>query len=108
LDEFRAELIKDLEEPTRMRGLVRVVPMKRDILKVPKLGSKPKVTWTSENATKSTTTADFSEKTLTAHKVAAINLSGIRWRHLIKNAINCWKTLTLRARAISSQAYRMA
>ncbi|MHA1225137.1 MAG: phage major capsid protein [Candidatus Hodarchaeales archaeon] len=71
-DEFRAELIKDLEDPHHMRGLVRVVPMKRDVMKIPKLGSKPKVTWTSENATKSTTTADFSEKTLTAYKVAAI------------------------------------
>ncbi len=71
-DEFRAELIRDLEDPLHMRGIVRVVPMKRDILKVPKLGSRPQVRWTSENATKSTTTADFDEKTLTAYKVAAI------------------------------------
>jgi HK97 family phage major capsid protein len=72
LDEFRAELIKDLAEPTRMRGLVRVIPMKKDIMKVPKLGSRPKLRWTSENAAKSTTTADFDEKTLTVYKVAAI------------------------------------
>jgi len=71
-DEFRAEIIRELEEPHRMRSLVRVVPMKRDVLKVPKLGSKPKVTWTAENASKSTTTADFSQKTLTAYKLTAI------------------------------------
>lgn len=71
-DEFKAELIRDLAEPTRMRGLVRVIPMKKDIMKIPKLGSRPKLRWTSENAQKSTTTADFDEKTLTAHKVAAI------------------------------------
>lgn len=71
-DEFRAELIRDLADKSVMRGLVRVVPMMRDTMKIPKLGSKPQVRWTSENAAKSTTTADFEEKTLTAYKVAAI------------------------------------
>lgn len=65
-------MIKDIEEPTRMRGLVTVIPMKRDVMKIPKLGSRPQVRWTSENAVKSTTTADFSQKTLTAYKCAAI------------------------------------
>lgn len=102
-DEFRAELIRDLEEPTRMRSLVRVIPMKRDIMKIPKLVSKPTVRWTSENAAKSTTTADFTEKTLTAYKVAAISLqSGIKWRHLIKKAINSVELLI--NRTIPSQA----
>lgn len=55
-----------------MRGLVRVVPMKRDIMQIPKLSTRPQVRWTSENAQKSTTTASFESKTLTAHKVAAI------------------------------------
>jgi len=71
-DEFRAELIKSLSAPTRMRGLVRVVPMKKDVMNIPKLGSRPQVAWTSENAAKSTTTADFEQKTLTAYKMAAI------------------------------------
>jgi len=52
-DEFRAELIRDLEDLNIMRQLVRVVPMKRDIMKAPKLTSGPKVRWTSENAAKS-------------------------------------------------------
>ena len=55
-----------------MRGLVRVIPMKRDIMKIPTLVSKPQVRWTSENAAKSTTTAEFYEKTLTVYKVAAM------------------------------------
>ena len=71
-DEFRAELIREIADINIMRKLVRVVPMKRDILKIPKLESRPKVRWTSENAAKSTTTADFDEKTLTAYKKAAI------------------------------------
>lgn len=71
-DEFAKELIRDLEEPTRMRSMVRVVPMKRDVMKIPKLGSRPQVTWTAENVAKSTTTAGFDIKTLTAHKVSAI------------------------------------
>lgn len=71
-DEFHEELIKDLEEPNRMRSLVRVVQMSRDVMKIPKLGSRPKLRWTSENAAKSTSTADFSEKTLTCYKCAAI------------------------------------
>ena len=71
-DEFRAQLIRDLAEPTRMRSLVTVIPMKRDVLKVPKLVSRPQVRWTSEGAAKSTTTAEFTEKTLTVYKLAAI------------------------------------
>lgn len=71
-DEFKQELVRDIAQQSLMRGLVRVVPMTKDVLKVPKLGSKPKVTWTAENAAKSTTTADFADVTLTAYKVAAI------------------------------------
>jgi HK97 family phage major capsid protein len=71
-DEFRAELVRDLNEPTRMRAMVRVIPMVRDVMRIPKLGSRPTLRWTSENAAKSTTTADFEEKVLTAYKVAAI------------------------------------
>jgi len=71
-DEFRAEIIRDLEEGGYMRSEVTVVPMKRDIMKIPTLSTRPKVTWTSENATKSTTTAAFDEATLTVYKMASI------------------------------------
>jgi len=71
-DEFRAELIKTLTGPFTMRGLVRVIPMKKDVMKIPTLQSRPKVYWTAENETKTTTSAEFYEATLTARKVAAI------------------------------------
>jgi len=100
--EFRAELIRDLEEPNTMRSLVRVVPMLRMAMNIPTLAAKPKVYWTAENTSKYTTSAEFGQKTLTAYKVAAINReSRTMLRNIVKNAVNCWKTLT---RAISSQA----
>lgn len=70
--EFYAELIREIEDQWHMRKLVRVVPMKRSVMQVPKLGSRPKLRWTSELAAKSTTTADFSQPSLTAYKLAAI------------------------------------
>jgi len=72
MDEFRAEIIRDIIEKFSMRSIVRVVPMKRDVMKIPTLTSGPKVTWTDENDTKATTTATFSEATLTVKKMAAI------------------------------------
>ena len=71
-DEFRAEIIRDLAEGNYMRGEVRVIPMKRDTMTIPTLESKPLVSWTDENATKSTTTAHFGSATLTVYKLAAI------------------------------------
>lgn len=71
-DEFRYELVRDIAEYNIMRNLVRVVPMHRDVMKIPSLESRPKVTWTEENAAKSTTTAHFGQETLTVKKMAAI------------------------------------
>lgn len=72
LDEFRSELIQDVANIAVMRPLVRVVPMSKDVLKIPTLTSKPKVYWTAENTAKTTSTAAFSQATLTAFKLAAI------------------------------------
>jgi len=71
-NEFMAELVKSLVSPTRARSLVRVVTMRRDVMEIPTLASRPKVYWTAENASKTTTTATFSQATLTARKMAAI------------------------------------
>ncbi len=71
-DEFLAELVRPLAEPGTMRALVRVIPMKRDVLNAASILQKPKVYWTAENATKTTTTARFGQPTLTARKAAAI------------------------------------
>jgi len=71
-NEFLTELVKELPDINVMRGEVRVIPMKRDVMNVTNLISGPKVVWTAENAAKSTTTARYSQLTLTAYKVAAI------------------------------------
>lgn len=71
-DEFMAEVIRDIANTPHMRAEVTVVPMKRDVMKIPTLTSGPKVTWTAENAAKSTTTATFNEAVLTAYKMASI------------------------------------
>ena len=71
-DEFRAELIKGLTGPFSMRGIVRVIPMKRDVMNIPSLESRPKTYWTLENEPKATTTVHFDQETLTARKIAAI------------------------------------
>lgn len=71
-NEFLGELVRHLPEENVMRNLVRVIPMKRDVMDISTLVSGPKVFWTAENATKSTTSAHFGTDTLTARKVAAI------------------------------------
>jgi len=71
-DEFRSEIVRELEDTNALRSLVRVIPMRRDTIDWPSLVSSVKVYWTAENAAKSTTTAHFGEKSLTARKVAAI------------------------------------
>jgi len=81
---------------------VTVVPMKRDVMKIPTLESGPKVTWTLENATKSTTTAHFNEATLTARKMAAIMYiltKSLGYTKKVMNSVN-----TLKKWAIPSQA----
>jgi len=71
-DEFRAELIKDIENNDHLRTMVKVISMRRDIMKMPNLQDRPKLTWTGEAATKATTTFHLDELTLTARKMAAI------------------------------------
>lgn len=72
-DEFRSEIIQDLiDQKYRMRNEVTVLPMKRDVMNIPTLASRPQVTWTDENAVKSTTTAHFGQVTLTVKKMASI------------------------------------
>ncbi len=71
-DEFRSEIIRDIADTPRMRNEVTIIPMRRDIMNIPTLASRPQVTWTDENATKSTTTAHFGQVTLTVKKMAAI------------------------------------
>ena len=71
-NEFLAEILRDLPELNVMRNYVRVIPMKRDQMDVTSLVDGLQVFWTAENAAKSTTTARFSQQTITAFKMAAI------------------------------------
>lgn len=70
--EFRAEIIKELDDVAIVRQVARVVPMKRRTLEVPAVVSGVQAYWTEEGAVKSTTSAHFEKPTLTARKLAAI------------------------------------
>lgn len=71
-DEFRAEVIREIADRPSMRSLVTVIPMARDIMKIPGVANGPQITWTSENSVKSTTSIEFKEYTLTVYKMAAL------------------------------------
>lgn len=71
-NEFMTEILRDLPEINAMRNVVRVIPMKRDKMDITSLVDGVDVFWTAENAVKSTTTARFTQQTLTAFKLAAI------------------------------------
>ncbi|HCX20584.1 MAG TPA: phage major capsid protein [Cytophagales bacterium] len=71
-DEFRFEIVKRLIQQPRMRSLVRVIPMRRDVMNIPSEGSKVAVSWGTENTAISTTTADFGLLTLTAYRMNSI------------------------------------
>lgn len=71
-DEFRNEIVRTMSDGGYMRNEVRVVQMKGKTMNIPSVDSRPKVTWTEENAVKSTTTAHFGQIILTTYKMAAI------------------------------------
>lgn len=70
--DFLDELNKDLQDQVVFRQICRVVPMRRNTMVIPRVTSSVKTYWTAENASKSTTTAAFTQDTLTAFKLAAI------------------------------------
>ena len=71
-EEFAAMVIRDLADGETILKETATIAMHRDTMKIPGLTDGPKVYWTSERAAKSTTTATFTEHTLTAFKCAAI------------------------------------
>lgn len=70
--DFMAELNRNLQDMVVMRQLARVVPMARNTMVIPRVTSSVEAYWTAENAAKTTTTAAFTQDTLTAFKIAAI------------------------------------
>lgn len=70
--DFYNRLLSEMMEATMMRSQVTVLPMSRNTIDLTMIDHGPDVYWTAEGATKTTTTADFSRKTLTAYKLASI------------------------------------
>jgi len=70
--DFYNVLVQEIIEQTVMRNKVTVVPMKTNTLTIPMGEHGPDVYWTAEGVTKTTTTMDFSQPTITAYKMAAI------------------------------------
>ena len=70
--DFLAELNRDLQDMVVFRQICRVIPMRRNTMTIPRVTSAVKTYWTAENAAKTTTTAAFTQDTLTAFKQAAI------------------------------------
>lgn len=63
------EVWRILPDMSVMRKVGRVLTMTSQTLGLNSLTGKPKAYWTQEYATKSTTSADFTQKTLTAYKL---------------------------------------
>jgi HK97 family phage major capsid protein len=70
--DFYNKLIMEINEKAVMRPLVTVIPMKTNVLTIPTGAHGPEVYWTAEGVTKTTTTMDFAQPTITAYKMASI------------------------------------
>lgn len=70
--DFYNALVEEIADIAVMRSRVTVVPMKTNVLTVPVGEHGPDVYWTAEGVTKTTTTMDFRQPTITAYKMAAI------------------------------------
>ncbi len=69
---FASQLIEDLRTAAVMRRAgATVFPMAGLTLELPKLAARPETSWGSENATIATTSADFGNLVLTAHKLVS-------------------------------------
>jgi len=65
-------LLAEIYEATPMRAEVTIVPMKTNVLQLSMIDHGPNVYWTGEGVAKTTASADFSNPTITAYKMAAI------------------------------------
>jgi len=70
--DMHTKILKDLRGPNRQRGLVNVFRMKTNVRTFNLEDTRVNTYWTSESATKTTTTASWSRDTITAYKLAAI------------------------------------
>lgn len=67
-----AEIWRVLPDMSIMRRIARTIPMTALTIKLNSLTSRPLAYWTNEYASKTTTSAEFSQVTLTAHKLVCL------------------------------------
>jgi HK97 family phage major capsid protein len=70
--EFEGKLREEIYQQATIRPMVSVITMNRKTKTLDEIINGPDTYWTAEGATKTTTTAEFAQKTLTAFKLAAI------------------------------------
>jgi len=96
--EFRAELIKRINELVEFYPLVKKVPVNRYTGTTPALATDISMSWDAENADRSTTEPVFTEKTYTIHDLSAISRTSRQL--LMDSGIN----LVAEMRALFSEA----
>lgn len=71
-EELRSEVFRVLPDFSVMRRLARVIPMQTNSLKLNALAARPVAYWTAEYASKSTTSADFSQVELVPNDLVCL------------------------------------
>ncbi len=71
-EELRSEIFRILPDLAIMRKLGRVLPMSTDTLRLNSLTARPVAYWTGEYASKSTTSAEFGQVTLTPNDLVCL------------------------------------
>ncbi len=71
-EELRTEVFRVLPDMSIMRRIARILPMTTDTLKLNSLDAKPVAYWTSEYASKSTTSAEFGQVTLSPNDLVCL------------------------------------
>lgn len=68
-EEFRMDVVQELQNNAVMRQIATTIPLNTDKMNIPTEAARPAVYWTSEDATLSTSSAEFGEIELTPHKL---------------------------------------
>jgi HK97 family phage major capsid protein len=71
-EELRTEVFRILPDYAIMRKIARVLPMSTDTLKINSLSARPTAYWTAEYASKSTTSAEFGQISLSPNDLVCL------------------------------------
>ena len=71
-EELRTEVFRVLPDMTVMRRIARTLPMSTDTLKLNSLSARPTAYWTAEYASKSTTSAEFDQISLSPNDLVCL------------------------------------